>query len=236
LNGGFGASIRPNAFGLSACSLFFFFCLFSVSLSIPTKWRLGNTFGFSALSPTTSLYRSLLLTLSLARFHFRLNCGLGSRLSTKCIRLFCNLYLCFFLLVPCSACSLSFSLSLPAVALSISRFHFRLHGSLNAAGFRRNTFGFSAPSPFPPLRRSLRTVSHSLPTEWRLRSVLSKEYIWFLCYLYFSFSLWVSFSSAYYISLSLSPPTERWLCNRLSLLYFLFLPFIVFFRLRRIRF
>jgi hypothetical protein len=146
-------------------------------------------FGFSALSPITFLYRSLLLTLSLARFHFRLNCGLRSRLSTKCIRLFCNLYLCFSLLFPYSACSLSFSLSLPVVALSISRFHFRLHGGLKAAGFRRNTFGFSAPSPFPPLRRSHRslpTVSHSLPTEWRLRNVLSKEYIWFPCYLYFS--------------------------------------------------
>jgi hypothetical protein len=134
---------------------------------------------------------------------------LRSRLSTKCIRLFCNLYLRFSLLVPYSACSLFFSLSLPAVAVSISLFYFRLYGGLKAAGFRRNTFGFSAPSPFPSLRRSHRslpTVSHSLPTEWRLWSVLSKEYIWFLCYLYFSFSLWVSFACSF--SLSLSLPTE----------------------------
>jgi hypothetical protein len=73
LNGGFG----PNAFGLSVSSLFFL-CLFSVSLSLPTKWRLWNTFGFSALSPIISLHRSLLLTLSLARFHFRLTCGFGA--------------------------------------------------------------------------------------------------------------------------------------------------------------
>jgi hypothetical protein len=102
---------------------------------------------------------------------------LRSRLSTKCIRLFCNLLLCLSLSVPYSSYSLSFSLSLPTIALSISRFHSRLHGGLKAADFRRNTFGFSDPSPFPSLRRSHRsfsTLSHSLPTEWRLRSVLSK--------------------------------------------------------------
>jgi hypothetical protein len=125
---------------------------------------------------------------------------LRSRVSTKCIRLFCNLYLCFSLSAPYSACSLSFSLSLPTVALSKSRFHFRLHGGLKEAGFRPNTFEFSALSRFPSLRRShrsLSTVSHSLPTEWRLRSV---------CYLYFPFSLWASFACSF--SLSLSLPIE----------------------------
>jgi hypothetical protein len=107
-------------------------------------------------------------------------------------------------------------LSLPIVALYISRFHFRLHGGLKVAGFRQNTFGFSAPSPFTSLRCShwsLPTVSHSLPTEWRLRSVLSKEYIWFLCYLHFSFSLWVSFACSF--SQSLSIPIEWQLRHRL---------------------
>jgi hypothetical protein len=153
------------------------FCLFSVSLSLPAKWRLWNTFDFSALSPIISL--SVPSAYSFSRsLSLPTELWLRSRLSTKCIRLFCNLYLCFALLAPYSVCSLSFSLSLPAVAISISRFHFRLHGGFKAAGFRRNTFGFSAPSPFPSLRRSHRslpTVSHSLPTERRLRSVLSKE-------------------------------------------------------------
>jgi hypothetical protein len=46
-----------------------------------------------------------------------------------------------------SPCSFSLSLSPPTVALSLSRFHCRLNGGFGA-GFRRNAFGFSAPSPF----------------------------------------------------------------------------------------
>ena len=86
------------------------------------------------------------------------------------------------------------SFSLPTVPLYFSRFHFRLNGGFTAA-FRWNAYGFSAPSPLPPLRRSHRslpTVSHSLPTEWRRWCGLSTELIWLLCFLSFSFSLFVS--------------------------------------------
>jgi hypothetical protein len=47
------------------------------------------------------------------------------------------------------------------LALSLCHFHFRLNGGFEA-GFRRNTFGFSALSPFISLgraHRSLLTVS-----------------------------------------------------------------------------
>ena len=60
----------------------------------------------------------------------------------------------------------------------LCRTRFRLNGGV-AVGFRWSTFGFSAPSQFPSLRRSHRAlpnVSHSLPTEWWRRSGLLTEY------------------------------------------------------------
>jgi hypothetical protein len=129
-----------SSFGFSLCS---------VSLSLPTKWRLWNTFGFSDLSSILSLYRSLPSAFSFSRsLSLPTESRLRNRLSTKCIRLLCNLFLCFSLSVPYYACSLSSSLSLPTLALPISRFHFRLHGRLNAADFRWNKFASLLPFLF----------------------------------------------------------------------------------------
>jgi hypothetical protein len=118
------------------------------------------------LSPFISLYRSLLLALSLSLFHFRLNGGFqaGFRRNT------------FGFSAPSPFLSLrrsyrsltTVSHSLPSTCSSLSRVHFQLN------------CGFKALLPliFISLRRShwsLPTVSYSLPTEWRLRSGLSTE-------------------------------------------------------------
>jgi hypothetical protein len=57
------------------------------------------------------------------------------------------------------------------LALALRRFHVRLIGGFEA-GFRRNASGFSTPSSFISLRRSLPTVSQSLPTESWLQNRL----------------------------------------------------------------
>jgi hypothetical protein len=101
---------------------------------------------------------SLKMHWSLCRIHLRLL--LFHFLDIKCMR---------------SPSSFSLSLSPPTATLSLSRFHFRLNRGfkvsteyirlrfyfrLNSgfkAGFRPNSFGFSAPCPFPSLSRCLPT-------------------------------------------------------------------------------
>jgi hypothetical protein len=98
-----------------------------------------------SLSPTT-------VVLSLSRFQMH---------SSLC-RIHLRLLLFHFLAFKCMRSPSSFSLSLssPTATLSLSRFHFRLNSGFKA-GFRPNTFGFSAPCPFPSLSRCLPTP-HSL--------------------------------------------------------------------------
>jgi hypothetical protein len=86
--------------------------------------------------------------------------------------------------------SLFLSLSLLFLLLKLRRIGFRLNGGF-VAGFRR----------------SILTVSHSLPTEWLLRTKLSTESIWLLCSLSFCL-LFIGRLSACSLSLSLSLPNE----------------------------
>jgi hypothetical protein len=89
---------------------------------------------------------------------------LFSFLTFKCSRLLCTLS-------SLSPCSFSLSLSPSIGALSLSRFQFRLHG------------GF----PFPALTSSPPTVSHSLPTECRLRSAVLTQRVWLSLFLFVAF-------------------------------------------------
>jgi hypothetical protein len=174
LNCGFAADFLPqNAYGVVDASAF-----------------------LSVLSPMLSLYRSLLLALSLRCFHFRLN-GVGAALRRNAFgfsALFLSLSLYRSLLHAISlrcvhfrlngvgtalrrntfgSSALSLFLSLYRfllLAISLRCFHFRLNGGFGAS-FRQNAFGFSAPSPFLALGRSHRSlliVSPSLYAEWRL--------------------------------------------------------------------
>jgi hypothetical protein len=127
-----------------------------------------------SLSPTTvvlSLSRFQMHS-SLCRIHLRLL--LLHLLAFKCMR---------------SPSSFSLSLSSPTATLSLSRFHFRLNSGFKA-GFRPNTFGFSAPCPFLLLVGVFRHLTRFLFVAFNSDCCS------------FTFSL-----SNAFVSLSLSPPT-----------------------------
>jgi hypothetical protein len=113
----------------------------------------------------------------------------------------------------------------------LCRARFRQNGGFGAS-FRRNTFGFSAISTFLSLYGFLLLTLSLCRFYFRLNSgswvgfSAPPPFFLFLISPVLSFS--VSFSSACYISLSLSPATEWWLWNMLSLFYLIFLLFIVF--------
>jgi hypothetical protein len=92
-----------------------------------------DTFGFSALFPVLSLYRSLLLALSLCHFSLPTEWRLRRRLSTEYIRLLCSLSVYFSLSVSsvssdCVAFA-SFSLS--------TEWRLRSRARWNPIGFER---------------------------------------------------------------------------------------------------
>jgi hypothetical protein len=163
-----------------------------------------NIYGFSATSPFLLLYRSIMLALSLSRFHFRLRFirfAFNSDRMAALKQAFDGMHSASLFPIHCFLfVGLSFSATSPFLSIRRSlwslptdRIRFRLNGGFGA-GFRRNAFCFcfSAPSPLLSLHRSLPTVSYLLPTEWRLRSRLSMEYLLLLFCLSFSFSSSVS--------------------------------------------